>query len=39
MSVPATIEHRFGLKPLTSRDGNAKDLAAAFDFNAPPRTP
>ena len=31
-SILATIEKRFGLTPLTSRDQNAKDMSAAFDF-------
>jgi phospholipase C len=31
-SILATIEHRWGLDPLTTRDANAKDLSAAFDF-------
>jgi phospholipase C len=31
-SILATIEHRFGLDPLTSRDANAHDIASAFDF-------
>ena len=29
-SVLSTIEHRFGLKPLTSRDAKVHDLATAF---------
>jgi phospholipase C len=29
-SVLATIEHRFGLKPLTSRDAAVRDLASVF---------
>jgi phospholipase C len=33
MSILATIEHRFGLDPLTNRDASARDLAAAFDFS------
>jgi phospholipase C len=37
MSILATIEHRWGLQPLTDRDKNANDLAAAFDFEAAPR--
>jgi phospholipase C len=32
MSILSTIEHRFGLDPLTARDANAPDLAAAFAF-------
>jgi phospholipase C len=35
-SILATIEHRFGLAPLTTRDANATDLANAFDFSQPP---
>ena len=35
-SILATIEHRFGLEPLTSRDANAADLSNAFDFKTPP---
>jgi phospholipase C len=31
MSILAFIEHRFGLKPLTTRDATANDLSAAFD--------
>jgi phospholipase C len=31
-SILATIEHRFGLDPLTSRDANARDIVNAFDF-------
>ena len=34
-SILATIEKRYGLAPLTSRDQNAKDMSAAFDFTAP----
>jgi phospholipase C len=33
-SILALIEHRFGLKPLGSRDATAKDLTPAFDFGA-----
>ena len=29
-SVLSTIEHRFGLKPLSSRDAKVHDLATAF---------
>jgi phospholipase C len=29
-SILATIEHRFGLKPLTSRDAKVRDLATVF---------
>jgi len=32
-SILALIEHRFGLKPLGSRDAAANDMTAAFDFN------
>jgi phospholipase C len=32
MSILATIEHRFGLDPLTERDARAPDLAPAFQF-------
>jgi phospholipase C len=35
VSVLTTIEHRFGLDPLSARDANARDLAAAFDFSRP----
>jgi phospholipase C len=35
-SILATIEHRWGLDPLSSRDANATDLAAAFDFAQTP---
>jgi len=31
-SILALIEHRFGLRPLSSRDAQAADLSAAFDF-------
>ena len=30
-SILATIEHRFGLQPLTERDAKAHDLANAFE--------
>jgi hypothetical protein len=29
-SILATIEHRFHLKPLTSRDASVADLSSAF---------
>lgn len=32
-SILATLEHRYGLDPLTSRDAAAKDMAASFDFS------
>jgi phospholipase C len=35
LSVIATIEHRFGLDPLTPRDAAAPDLAASFDLPRP----
>jgi phospholipase C len=35
-SILATIEHRWGLDPLTSRDAKATDMANAFDFTASP---
>ena len=35
-SILSTIEHRYGLDPLSSRDQNAPDLAAAFDFSQTP---
>jgi phospholipase C len=35
-SILATIEHRWGLDPLSSRDANAPDLAKAFDFKQTP---
>jgi phospholipase C len=39
-SILAFIEHRFGLEPLGSRDANANDLTAAFEFENPqPRAP
>jgi phospholipase C len=31
-SILSTIEHRWGLDPLTTRDASAKDLKNAFDF-------
>jgi phospholipase C len=30
-SIAATIEHRFGLRPLSSRDANVEDLSTVFD--------
>jgi phospholipase C len=39
-SILATIEHRWGLDPLSARDAAARDLANAFDFSgAPPAAP
>jgi phospholipase C len=35
-SILATIEHRWGLDPLTSRDAAITDLANAFDFTQTP---
>jgi phospholipase C len=35
-SILATIEHRWGLDPLSSRDAAASDLAPAFDFSQSP---
>ena len=35
-SILATLEHRWGLDPLTSRDASVADLANAFDFGASP---
>jgi phospholipase C len=35
-SILATIEHRWGLDPLSSRDAAAPDLAPAFDFSQSP---
>jgi phospholipase C len=32
-AILATIEHRWGLDPLSSRDAASADLAAAFDFS------
>jgi phospholipase C len=29
-SILATIEHRFGLRPLTSRDRRVRDLSSVF---------
>ncbi len=29
-SIIATIEHRFGLRPLTSRDARVKDLSSVL---------
>jgi phospholipase C len=36
-SILALIEHRWRLAPLTSRDAEAEDLTAAFDFSQGPR--
>jgi acid phosphatase len=30
-SIAATIEHRYGLRPLSSRDANVEDLSTVFD--------
>lgn len=35
-SILALIEHRWGLAPLSARDAQAADSAAAFDFSATP---
>ena len=34
-SILATIEHRFGLEPLSSRDAAVKDLSSAFQARSP----
>jgi phospholipase C len=34
-SILATIEHRFGLDPLGTRDAAVNDLSTAFDANKP----
>jgi phospholipase C len=34
-SILALIEHRFGLTPLGTPDGAARDLSASFDFGVP----
>jgi acid phosphatase len=34
-SIAATIEHRFGLPPLTTRDGAVKDLFSVFSAKGP----
>jgi len=34
-SIAATIEHRFGLPPLTSRDARVKDLFSVFSAQSP----
>ena len=36
-SIAATIEHRFGLPPLTTRDGAVKDLFSVFSAKPPRR--
>ena len=36
-SILATIEHRFGLDPLTSRDGAVSDLSSVFSARGPHR--
>jgi len=33
------VEERFGVKSLTARDANAKDMLADFDFTQQPRQP
>lgn len=38
-SIMKFIEWRFGLTPLTSRDGNANNMLNAFDFSRAPRPP
>ncbi len=35
-SILATIEHRWGLDPLSSRDASVADMANAFDFTQKP---
>jgi phospholipase C len=35
VSILATLEHRFGLAPLSSRDALATDLSNSFDFTKP----
>ena len=34
-SILATIEHRFGLDPLGTRDAQVADLSSAFDAHKP----
>jgi phospholipase C len=34
-SILATIEHRFGLRPLTSRDASVRDMFSAFSARGP----
>jgi phospholipase C len=34
-SILATIEHRFGLPPLTSRDAAVPDLSSVFAASSP----
>jgi acid phosphatase len=34
-SIVATLEHRFGLKPLTSRDASVRDLSSVFTAPQP----
>jgi phospholipase C len=36
VSILATIEHRFQLEPLSTRDAHAADLSNAFDFTKTP---
>jgi phospholipase C len=38
-SILATIEHRWGLKALSTRDARVADLTAAFDFNSSAKVP
>jgi phospholipase C len=35
VSILTTLEHRFGLEPLSSRDAVAADLSNSFDFTKP----
>ena len=37
-SILRLVEQRYGLRPLTVRDARANSIAAAFDFDARPRT-
>ena len=34
-SILATIEHRFGLQPLSSRDAQVADLSTVFGSHSP----
>ncbi len=38
-SILKTVEERFGLPPLTTRDAGANDLLDSFDFTQPPLPP
>ena len=38
-SILATIEHRWGLTPLATRDAAVADLGSAFEKNAKPLHP